>query len=45
MKTLFKNEYREIKRTSSGKLLSINLSSNLAEIVEYYVDANGKITK
>ena len=45
MKTLFKNEFCEIKRTIEGKLLRIDLILNKEVYIDYYIDKNGNIIK
>ena len=45
MKTLFKNEFCEIKRTIENKLLRVDLILNTEMYIPYYIDKNENLIK
>lgn len=45
MKTLFKNEFCEIKRTIEGRLLRVDSILGKEEYIPYFLDNNENIIK
>lgn len=45
MKTLFKNEFCEIKRTIENRLLRIDLILGSEMYIEYFIDENENLVK